>query len=144
MKNDSFEIAMIIKEIYTDTVGIVSCNLKDCGLTHQQITVIKIIAHEKKVTVSELCDKMSLSKGTVSGIVTRLEDAGYVEKHRSEKDKRISNIIFTDKGRAFAREYKDAMNNSFNKIVENLTNEEIKELKKDLLRIKKYLRELNN
>lgn len=140
MKNDSFEIAMLIKEIYADTVGIVSCNLKDCGLTHQQITVIKIVAHEKKVTVSELCEKMSLSKGTVSGIVTRLEDAGYVQKLRSEEDKRVTYIVFTDKGKAFAKEYKDTMNNSFNKIVENLTKDEIKELKINLLKIKKIFK----
>lgn len=141
MKNDSFEIAMLIKEIYADTVGIVSCNLKDCGLTHQQITVIKIVAHEKKVTVSDLCDRMSLSKGTVSGIVTRLEEAGYVEKLRSEKDKRITYITFTNKGKTFAKEYKDTMNNSFNKIVENLTEDEIKELKENLLKIKKIFKE---
>lgn len=42
---DSFEIAMLIKEIYSNTMGIVSESLKESGLTHQQIMIIKLIAH---------------------------------------------------------------------------------------------------
>lgn len=140
MKNDSFEIAMLIKEIYGSTIGIVSDNLRECGLTHQQITVIKLIAHGKKVTVSDLCKKMSLSKGTVSGIVKRLEEAGYVQKLRSNEDKRVTYIIFTDRGMEYAKEFKDTMNNSFNKIVEKLTEDEIVELKNNLLKIKRIIK----
>ena len=44
MNYDSFEIAMLIKEIYSSTMGKVSEGLKESGLTHQQITVIKLIA----------------------------------------------------------------------------------------------------
>ncbi len=107
MKSDSFEIAMLIKEIYSSTVGAVSCGLKEIGLTHQQIMVIKLIAHNKKVNISELCEEMSLSKGTVSGIVTRLESLGYVKKIKLENDKRNTYVTFSDKGLEFAKEYKN-------------------------------------
>ena len=36
MKYNSFEIAMLIKEIYASTIEIVNDNLKESGLTHQQ------------------------------------------------------------------------------------------------------------
>lgn len=65
MKQDSFEIAMLIKEIYVNTMGIVSNNLRGSGLTNQQIMVIKLISHNKKVTISQLRDEMSLAKGAV-------------------------------------------------------------------------------
>ena len=80
MNYDSFEIAMLIRKFIQVPWGKASEGLKESGLTHQQITVIKLIAHKGDVTVKELCDEMSLAKGTVSGIVSRLENMGYVEK----------------------------------------------------------------
>ena len=77
---DSFEIALLIKEIYASTIEIVDDNLKENGLTHQQTIAIKLIAHKEKVTISELCKEMSLAKGTMSGIVSKLEAADYVKK----------------------------------------------------------------
>lgn len=97
MKYDCFEIAMLIKEVYASTMGIVSNSLKDSGFTHQQIMVIKLIAHNGQVNISQLCDEISLAKGTVSGIVTRLESAGYVKKIKNENDKRNTYVTFSDK-----------------------------------------------
>ncbi|MDZ5253577.1 MarR family winged helix-turn-helix transcriptional regulator [Clostridium sp. LIBA-8841] len=136
MNYDSFEIAMLIKEIYSSTVEKVSEGLKESGLTHQQITVIKLIAHKGKVTVKELCDEMSLSKGTVSGIVSRLENMGYIEKFKDEKDKRNTYIIFSKKGIDFARTFKYDINNSFDSIFENFTHEEVKEIRDALLKLR--------
>ncbi|MBN1050194.1 MarR family transcriptional regulator [Clostridium botulinum] len=141
MKSDSFQIAMLIKEIYSSTIGSVSCGLKDVGLTHQQIMVIKLIAHNKKVNISELCEKMSLSKGTVSGIVTRLESLGYVKKIKLENDKRNTYVTFSDKGLEFAKEYKNKINESFDKVFKNLTEEEIKEVKSSLLKLRDKIKE---
>ena len=39
--------------------------------------------------------KCPLAKGTVSGIVSRLENMGYVEKFKDEKDKRNTYIVFS-------------------------------------------------
>ncbi len=141
MKSDSFEIAMLIKEIYSSTVGAVSCGLKEIGLTHQQIMVIKLIAHNKKVNISELCEEMSLSKGTVSGMVTRLESLGYVKKIKLEDDKRNTYVTFSDKGLEFAKEYKNKINESFDKVFKNLTEEEIKEVKSSLLKLRDKIKE---
>ncbi|MBN1043659.1 MarR family transcriptional regulator [Clostridium botulinum] len=141
MKSDSFKIAMLIKEIYSSTVGAVSCGLKEIGLTHQQIMVIKLIAHNKKVNISELCEEMSLSKGTVSGIVTRLESLGYVKKIKLENDKRNTYVTFSDKGLEFAKEYRNKINESFDKVFKNLTEEEIKEVKSSLLKLRDKIKE---
>ncbi len=143
MKSNSFEIAMLIKDIYSSTVGAVSCGLKEIGLTHQQIMVIKLIAHNKKVNISELCEDMSLSKGTVSGIVTRLESLGYVKKIKLENDKRNTYVTFSNKGLEFAKEYKNKINESFDKVFKNLTEEEIKEVKSSLLKLRNKIKENN-
>ncbi len=140
MKYDCFEIAMLIKEVYASTMGIISNSLKDSGFTHQQIMVIKLIAHNGQVNISQLCDEMSLAKGTVSGIVTRLESAGYVKKIKNENDKRNTYVIFSDKGLKFAKEFREEINKSFDKIFSNFTDEEIMELRNNLIKVRNKIK----
>lgn len=140
MNFDSFEIAMLIKEIYSNTMGKVNCGIKKSGLTPQQITVIKLIAHKGKITIKELCKEMSLAKGTVSGIISRLENMGYIRKVKEDKDKRNTYVIFTEKGLDFAKNFKEDINNSFDKVFENFTDEEIEEVRKNLLKLREKIR----
>lgn len=140
MKYDSFEIAMLIKEIYANTMGIVSENLKESGFTNQQIMVIKLIAHNGQVTISQLCDEMFLAKGTVSGIVKRLEEAGYVRKIKNEEDKRNTYVTFSDKGMEFAKKFRNDINKSFDEIFRNFTEAEIVEVKSNLLKLRNKIK----
>lgn len=141
MKYDSFEIAMLIKEIYASTMGIVSNSLKDSGFTHQQVMVIKLIAHNGQVNISQLCEEMSLAKGTVSGIVTRLESAGYLKKVKCENDKRNTYVAFSDKGLEFAKEFRNEINESFDKVFQNFTEEEVSEVRNSLLKLRNKIKE---
>lgn len=140
MKYDSFEIAMLIKEIYANTMGIVSENLKESGFTNQQVMVIKLIAHNGQVTISKLCDEMFLAKGTVSGIVKRLEEAGYVRKIKNEDDKRNTYVAFSDKGVEFANKFRSDINKSFDEVFRNFTEEEIIEVKSNLLKLRNKIK----
>ena len=141
MRQDSFEVAMLIKEIYANTMGTVSKNLRESGLTNQQIMVIKLIAHNKQVNISQLCEEMSLSKGTVSGIVARLEKADYVKKIKYEKDKRNTYVAFSDKGVEFAKNFIEEINGSFDKVFENFTEEEVKQVKDALTKLRNKIKE---
>lgn len=139
MKYDSFEIAMLIKEIYSDITGIISDGLKESGLTYQQIMVIKLIAHKGKINISELCDEMHLVKGTVSGIVKRLEAAGYVEKVKDDIDKRNSYVVLSENGIEFANNFRCTINQSFDKIFENFDDSQIAEIRECLLKLKEKI-----
>lgn len=127
-KNKAFRAAMMIKELYSKTTNIMSDNLRDSGLTHQQCVVLQLIAHNKEMTVSQLCKDMSLAKGTVSGIVQRLEKLGYLEKEKREDDKRNTYIKFSDKGLEFAYNFKSNMSDSFKNIFSNCSDEDMDDM----------------
>lgn len=138
---ECFEISMLIKEVYSSTMNILSKNLKDSGLTHQQIMVIKLVAHKREITISELCEEMSLAKGTVSGIVQRLESADYVKKVKHENDKRNTYVTFSQKGLEFAMEFRNKINESFNEVFKNFTQEEMDEAKASLRKLRDKIKE---
>lgn len=141
MKEKGFEMIMLIKEIYSSMNCQIGNNMRTSGLTPQQILVIKLIAHNKEMTISQLCEELSLAKATVSGIVSRLEEAGYLEKEKRESDKRNTYIVFSDKGKAFAKEFRGSMNHSFNQVFERLSEDEIEQITQALRLLKRKMKE---
>ena len=56
---------------------------------------------------------------------------------KNDEDKRNTYITFSYKGKEFAKEFRKTINDSFDKIFVNFTEEEVKEVKKNLT----YLRD---
>ncbi len=87
------------------------------------------------VPIKTLCEKTSLDKSTLTGIIDRLERDGYIERKPSETDKRSTLILLTGKEQEFANhvhKVSDQMNMIFYK---GFTNEEITQFESMLERI---------
>ncbi|MGL5676430.1 MAG: MarR family winged helix-turn-helix transcriptional regulator [Cellulosilyticaceae bacterium] len=143
MERESFEIVKLIKEIYGSMNTTIGQEMKESGLTPQQIMIIKVIAHEKEVTLSRICGELSLAKATVSGSIQRLEEAGYIVKEKKATDKRNTYISFSEKGRQFAQAFRKEMNQSFCKVFEKLTQDEVREIESALKLLSDKIKEEN-
>nr|CRH06747.1 putative MarR family Transcriptional regulator [Candidatus Magnetococcus massalia] len=58
------------------------------GLTGPQAIILSEILQSGRVTGAELAKRVHLSKGTISGILDRLETKGLITRQRSESDRR--------------------------------------------------------
>lgn len=74
------------------------------GLTYPQYLVLVILWMEGEQTIGSLGDAMQLDSGTLSPLVRRLEQAGYVSRTRSSDDERIVTVVLTDAGSALRSE----------------------------------------
>lgn len=128
-ETECFEIIMMIKEIYSLMNNHIGVGMKVSGLTNQQVMIIKILAHQKEKTMTQLCKELSLTKATVSGIIKRLEEAGYIEKTKKESDKRNTYITLSDKGKVFAYSFKKDMDDSFCNVFKKLSIEDLTQIK---------------
>ena len=77
--------------------------MEGIGLTFPQIAVLKSTAKGAK-TVGQISQAVGLSNSTVSGIIDRLERDGFVERKRSEDDRRVVRIQHTSKVEEFKKE----------------------------------------
>lgn len=68
-------------------------------ITGPQLGALRLIARYPQISLSELSERMCLHISTVSGIVDRLKDAGYLSRHRRPDDKRIMVLGLSEKGR---------------------------------------------
>ena len=72
--------------------------LDPLDLTYTQYITMMIIWEEKEITVKALGDKLYLDSGTLTPVLKKLEQKGYVKRSRSKDDERNLIITLTDEG----------------------------------------------
>jgi DNA-binding MarR family transcriptional regulator len=73
--------------------------LKSLDVTYTQYLVLLVLWEEDGPTVKSLGDRLSLDSGTLTPLLRRLEQAGYVRRERDGRDQRRMNVYLTDLGR---------------------------------------------
>ena len=81
--------------------------LKPLGLTYTQYIVFLVLWEKDGVSVSEIGNRLMLDNGTLSPLLKKMEQAGYVERRRCRKDDRVVEITLTDEGRALQEKAKE-------------------------------------
>ena len=81
-------------------INLYTPHLKPLGLTYTQYIVFLVLWEKKTATVGELCDTLMLDNGTLTPLLKKMQAAGYIERHRSEKDDRVVVISLTGAGEA--------------------------------------------
>jgi DNA-binding MarR family transcriptional regulator len=74
-------------------------------LTHGQFFVMVAILEEEGLLPSELAEKTSQDRATITGLVDRLVKDGWIERRPDEKDRRSLRIYLTD----YAIQHKEAI-----------------------------------
>ena len=87
------------------------------------------------VPIKTLCEKTSLDKSTLTGIIDRLERDGYIERKPSETDKRSTLISLTGKEQEFAKNIQKVSNQMNEIFYKGFTDEEIIQFDSMLARI---------
>ncbi len=72
--------------------------LDEIGLTYTQYISMMVIWEEKKLTLKRFGDRIFLDSGTLTPLVRKLEEKGYVQRKKDEHDDRNLMIEVTEKG----------------------------------------------
>ena len=81
--------------------------LKPLGLTYTQYIVFLVLWEKDGITVGELCDRLMLDNGTLSPLLKKMQQAGYIEKKRNGLDDRVVLVTLTEAGRALQEKVTD-------------------------------------
>ena len=72
--------------------------LKDFDLTASQFDILQYLYFEGPQRMTQLSEKMGVTKSTMTGLIARLESAEYIVRQGYAKDKRVSLVAITKKG----------------------------------------------
>ncbi|MBP3238851.1 MAG: MarR family transcriptional regulator [Lachnospiraceae bacterium] len=81
--------------------------LKPMGLTYTQYILFLVLWEKDGLTVGEICKRLMLDNGTVSPMLKKMQQDGYIVKKQSAEDERSFSVYLTEKGRALKEEAKE-------------------------------------
>jgi DNA-binding MarR family transcriptional regulator len=107
------------------------------GLTPAKLRVLQILAGRPggSATPKALATQMGVAQGTVTALVDKLEQAEMVTRQRSAIDRRQTNVVITDTGRAGVKDAPDALQQRFVRAFETMQDWEQAQLVASLERV---------
>lgn len=109
------------------------------GIVPSHGGILAMLFSETKYTMKELADRINRTKPTVTVLVDKLVELGYVTKEKSVEDSRVTYISLTDKGAGLQPIFA-AVSDKLNAVVyQNLSDAEAELVEKLLGRISQNL-----
>jgi len=113
-----------------------SQKVSQLNITSVQAMVLGFLDDEDRITSSELGKRTELDSATLTGILDRLEVAGFIERKGNPDDRRSIRIHLTKQGRLMSQEATRVITEANSEFLEVLTDAQ----KRDLHGIIKKLR----
>ena len=98
------------------------------NLTARQLYCIELVKNMKNPSLSELAERMSIAKASISVMIERLEKSKYIYKVTSDNDRRTAHVHLTEKGEKAA-----SLHTELHKRISELLTEEMTESEKEIL-----------
>ena len=88
-------------------IGAYTPLLKPLGLTYTQYLVMLELWEKEKEKVGDLCRRLYLDCGTITPMLKKMEESGWLTRCRCKEDERVVYVALTEKGWALRKEVKD-------------------------------------
>jgi len=102
MKDKFTEINRLLVEVYDDIIHIEEFSIKQGSFRDLSITeihTIEAVGLYGSKTMSEIASVLEITMGTLTTAVDKLIRKNYMERNRSETDRRIVNVSLTKRGK---------------------------------------------
>jgi hypothetical protein len=81
--------------------------LKELDLTYTQYITMMVMWEVEKENVKDLGEKLYLDSGTLTPLLRKLENKGYIKREKSKEDERNLSITLTNEGKALKEKAKN-------------------------------------
>lgn len=132
---ETFEDCIVFQlaKAYQRAHGILKDHLRPYGLTTVQRLILGVLEEEDGLSAGEIGQRLVLDSATLSGILERMTDNGWIRKEPDPNDRRVVRVFATAKAKGLTQELRQAVIDSNQAVLSPLSLEE-KLLLKRLLR----------
>jgi len=104
LPSEAEEVAAGVQALRRLLLRSFEADIAESGLTVPQMNALEELSKEDGLSLKELSERMGLSHSTVSGIVDRLEQRGFVGRRPDPKDRRYSRIRLSEEVKDYVRQ----------------------------------------
>lgn len=112
------------------------------GVTTNDMHVIEAIGIEEAKNMSSVAKKLNVTMGTLTISVNSLVKKGYVQRVRSEEDRRVVFVSLTDPGKRAFEHHRRFHANMIDSIIAGLSEEEKSVLEKALNNLNAFFKKI--
>ena len=108
MTNTQELLNKLLVQLFNDILHIEENSLKNIDLMDLSMTeihTIEAVGIKDAKTMGEIAHDLRITVGTLSAAITKLIKKGYVERKRTEEDRRVVLVSLTSKGENVYREH---------------------------------------
>ena len=95
---------------------------KDLG--YGPFKILIYLGKNEGASQQDIVEYFQLDKGTISFLIKKLEENGYINKKKSEKDKRIHQLYLTEKAHERLKDFREVSQSWSQKVLNNFSEEE--------------------
>lgn len=114
------------------------------SLTKEQWSILAVLWEEDGCTQQKLADATYRDRPGVSRLLDNLQKEQFIERRPDADDRRINLIYLTEKGKMIQEPVLEALNNTVAAITQNISEEQIDNLRETLDQINENIRRIEN
>ena len=108
-------------------------------LSMSEIHTISAVGSDMLCSMGEIAEKLHITVGTLTVAINNLVHKGYVERYKSEKDRRIVKLGLTKQGKVIFSAQEAFHKNLVDAMIEDLSEEEQVVVSKAMLNLKGFV-----
>jgi DNA-binding MarR family transcriptional regulator len=120
--------------------------LRPFGITDSQFNVLMLLKHQTDngaINQTQLGRMLLVNRSNVTGLIDRMEQAGWVRRHAEPADRRVKLIVLTDNGRKLVDRAEKVYFDRLESLMQDLSESTIQQLCRQLDRLRRRLRRLD-
>ncbi|MGA2666416.1 MAG: MarR family transcriptional regulator, partial [Nitrososphaerales archaeon] len=110
-------------------------NLHAAGLSLTELRVLKLLSGSGPSPMARIAADLSMTPASMTGLVDRLEEEGFVTRERSSRDRRVVSVAITEEGSERFQRGRVLHRRLVEKTLRALTEEEAEELVRSLSKL---------
>ena len=142
-ENPSYRVWWWLARAYHSMEAVLGRFFEEWGITGAQFGVLRCVADAgpEGLMLSDLSKRLMVTCGNITGVVDRLEQAGYLRRERRPEDRRVVMARLTSEGAAFYRKVMPAYQELLASLLGDLDMDEKETISRYCERLHEVLRE---
>ncbi|WP_040213702.1 MarR family winged helix-turn-helix transcriptional regulator [Clostridium polynesiense] len=98
------------------------------GLKPSEFFVLMLLCENKSFTMTELANKLEISKTNLTPMVDKLIEGDYIHRFRDERDKRVIRVEISSRGKDLIDKHKDVFERIISEKLKILSSKDLNDL----------------
>lgn len=107
------------------------------------VALIFKLEHKKSRKINDIAEVLGITIGAASNLIDKLEEKQWVERVRSEEDRRIMNVRLTEQGKEQLSRWRHQFSEHADEIFSQVPPEELDHFSERVARLSQYLSDYN-